>query len=450
MSDTADDRNFLGHPRGLAVLAGTELWDRISFHGMQSLLVLYMVGQLLLPGHVEHIVGFAVFRHTVEGVTGRLSTQALASQIFGIYIFFVTMTPLIGALIGDRWLGRRPTVVLGALLMTAGHFSMAFDQSFLLAMALIVLGAGCLRGNLSPEVGELYSANDERRQAAFQIYSSAVNLGAFIAPLLTGALGKAYGWHFGFGFAGFGMLLGLIVYLAGQKTLPTPALRKPRAMRRALTDPERKMALFLVSLPPITAMFWVAQSQIWNTYNIWARDHVQLRIGHWSMPVPWLQSLDGLAPFVLLPPLLIFWNWQSTRGKAPQELTKAAIGCLIFAASTLLLACAPLVADAQGKTPLLWVVGFHITSNLGWLFFAPTITALFSRHAPMPINATMMGISLMAVSLGSLISGRLGGFYEVMAPGQFWAIHAGIVGLGGMLLLIMGAIMRRRFPADVA
>jgi POT family proton-dependent oligopeptide transporter len=194
-SATADPRQIFGHPRGLVVLAGTELWDRISFHGMQALLVLYMVGQLFLPGHIETIVGFKTFRALIEGITGPLSVQALASQIFGIYVGLVYFTPVLGGVLGDRVLGRSRTVTLGALLMTAGHFCMAFDQSFLLAMLLLILGAGCLRGNLMPQVAELYSQEDRRRAVAFQLYGSMINLGAFIAPVVTGALGQAYGWH---------------------------------------------------------------------------------------------------------------------------------------------------------------------------------------------------------------------------------------------------------------
>jgi POT family proton-dependent oligopeptide transporter len=213
----ADDGHatLFGHPRGLWVLAGTELWDRISFHGMQALLVLYMVSELLLPGHVEHIAGFAAFRQVVESVTGPLSVQALATQIFGIYVGLVYFTPVFGGLIGDKVMGRTAAVTIGALLMTAGHFCLAFDEAFLPALLLLILGAGLLRGNLSPQMGELYGRDDHRRDMAFQIYAAAINLGAFIAPVATGALGQVFGWHAAFAFAGFGMLAGLLIYLFG-------------------------------------------------------------------------------------------------------------------------------------------------------------------------------------------------------------------------------------------
>ena len=154
-SDRAEPRELFGHPRGLGVLAGLEVWDRVSFYGMQSLLVLYMVGQLLLPGHVERIAGFSAFRAGLEAIVGPMSVQALASQIFGLYVGLVALTPIFGGFLGDRVLGRRRGIILGALLMTAGHFAMAFDQSFLLALLLLIVGAGFVRGNVAPQIGEL-------------------------------------------------------------------------------------------------------------------------------------------------------------------------------------------------------------------------------------------------------------------------------------------------------
>ncbi len=437
--------DLFGHPRGLAVLAGLEIWDRISFYGMQALLVLYMVGQLLLPGRVEHIVGFAGFRSGIEAVVGPLSVQALASQIFGLYIGLGAFTPVIGGFLGDRFLGRRNSITLGALLMTAGHFALAFDQSFLIALLLLILGVGLVRGNVTPQIGELYDPADRRRGVAYQIYGSVINLGAFIAPLVTGALGQAYGWHIAFGFAGFGMLAGLIVYLWGQRHLPPERPRPPRGERVPLTTDQRRVVLYLLALVPIAAMFWVAQSQIWNTYNLWVRDHLQLQFGSWTMPVPWLQSLDGLAPFVLLPPMLIFWRAQAARGREPDEFTKIAIGCFIFGASTLLLAAGQFITDGTGRTPLALAVVFHFASNLGWLFVVPSLNALFSRLAPTSVNATMLGVNATSVTFGSFISGRIGGFYEQMPALQFWAMHAAIVGAGGVLMLLVGAKLRREF-----
>jgi POT family proton-dependent oligopeptide transporter len=298
---------ILGHPRGLVILAGTELWEQLSFSGMQAVLVLYMVEHLLLPGHVDNILGFGAFRLGIEWVTGGLSTQALASQIFGLYVGLIYFTPTFGGWIGDRFLGRARSVTLGASLMTAGHFCMAFESSFLLALLLLIVGAGFLRGNLIPQVAELYAPEDHRRSVAFQIYFCMVSIGSFIAPLVTGALSVTYGWGAAFSFAGFGMFVGLVVYLTGRGALPAEPRRGADVIAKPpLSLGERRVVISLVAIVPILTLFWIAQAQIWNTYNIWVRDHVDLVIGNFHVPVPWLQSVDGLAPLVSLPVLLLF------------------------------------------------------------------------------------------------------------------------------------------------
>jgi POT family proton-dependent oligopeptide transporter len=334
--------------------------------------------------------------------------------------------------------------------MTAGHFCMAFDAAFLPAMGLLILGAGLFRGNLSPQLGELYTREDGRRDMAFQIYGAAVNLGAFIAPLATGALGQAFGWHVGFAFAGFGMLLGLLLYLAGGRWVgltAARAARAPRPVHPPLKPGDGRIIAHLLAMIPISALFWIAQSQVWNTYNLWVRDHVSLTFGGWTMPIPWLQSLDGLSPFLLLPPLLLFWRWRDRRGAAVDEPGRIAIGCFIFSGATLWLAGAALASGSDGRAPLWWAVVFHLTSNAGWLFFAPTLNALYSRLAPPAVNATLMGCNTLSVFLGTLISGRLGGLYESLSAAEFWGLHAALVGLGGVAMLVIGARLRREFAA---
>lgn len=428
------------------MLAGLEVWDRISFYGMQSLLVLYMAKQLLLPGHVEQIVGFATYRAVLESIVGPLTVKGLATQTFGLYVGLVALTPILGGFLGDRFLGRRRGIILGGLLMTGGHFALAFDESFLLALLLLIFGAGFVRGNVAPQIGELYAPDDRRRGVAFQIYGSVINFGAFVAPLATGALGKAWGWHYAFAFAGFGMLIGLAVYLLGQRHLP-PERPRVKGERVALTRAEWRPVFALLAVLPVASMFWVAQSQIWNTYNLWVEEHLQLDIGGWTMPVNWLQSLDGLAPFILLAPVLMLWAAQARRGREPNEIGKIAIGCFIFGAATLLLAGAQFVTDAAGKTPLIVAVAFHFVSNLGWLFVVPTLNALFSRVAPRSVNATLLGVNALSVTIGSFISGRLGSLYELLPAMQFWLLHAAVVAGGGALMLLVGAALRRDFAA---
>ena len=439
-----------GHPKGLWVLAGTELWDRISFHGMQAMLVLYMAGELLKPGRIEKVIGFTQYRAAIESMTGPLSDQAIATQTFGLYMALLTFFPLIGGWIGDRWTSRRTAITVGALLMTGGHFALAFDEFFLPALLLLILGAGLLRGNLKAQVKSLYAEGDRRLADAFQVYSFVVNFGAFIAPIVTGLVAKYYGWHAGFAVAGFGMLIGLVVYLVGAHNLPPDTAKSVAMERTALTPKERHNVIGLMMMWPVSLCFWTAQAQIWNVYNLWVRDHVNLMVGNFEVPVPWMQSLDGLAPAIFIPLVVWYWRYQAKRGTEPDIYTKMGIGCVIFAAGVVWLAAAPLVSNADGRAPLLWPVMFHLVSNLGAVYFSPVMLALFASRAPAAWRGTMLGIEALAASAASLLSGYMGGWYEVMTPTRFWMINAAIVGGAGLVVLIMRGPLNRYFGPETS
>jgi len=275
----AGDATFLGQPKGLFYLAFTEAWERFSFYGMTALVVLYMVNQLLLPGHVEHIGGFSGFRAALESIVGPLSTQALASQIFGLYSGFVYFTPLLGGMIADRWIGQRNAVVIGALSMSGGHIAMTFDQSFLLALLLLVVGSGFLKGNISAQVGALYPPEDEaRRTRGFVIFSTGINIGAVIGPLLCGLLAQLYGWHYGFGIAAIFMLLGLATYLYGYRYLPARVERRKFEGAR-LTAAERGIVYALVVVMIITIFQSTSYYQLYNVNPIWIQQHVRAEVG---------------------------------------------------------------------------------------------------------------------------------------------------------------------------
>src|SRR5437773_978893 len=267
------DRSFIGHPRGLGYIAFAEAWERFSYYGMQSLLVLYMIKRLLLPGHIEHIAAFDSFRHLIEIFRGSLSVQALASTIFGLYTGLVYLTPIVGGLIADRVLGRTRTITIGALLMAAGHFLMAFDMTFLLALTCLLCGVGCFKGNLASQVGALYATGDNRRADAFQIYYIFINGGVIAAPLIAGTLGEVYGWHWGFGAAGVGMLIGLTIYLVGRKYLPpdSPVVEKgAQASKPRLTHREKMAIIALLVLLPVLTLAVIGNQQIFNAYLVCA------------------------------------------------------------------------------------------------------------------------------------------------------------------------------------
>lgn len=437
MSEILQTERF-GQPKGLWTLAGTEFWDRVSFHGMVSMLVLYMTGDLLSGTRADHIAGYAGYRAFLQSIGVTMTPTGIATQTFALYFAGVTFLPLVGGWLGDRVLTRRTAVSGGALAMTAGHFCMAFDATFLLALVLLVIGAGLLRGNLTPQIRALYADGDRRLADAFQAYSFCINIGAFVAPIASGAVAKAYGWHAGFAVAGFGMLAGLVWYLAGSRHLPVqPARRRERGVRQPFTPKERRGLIALALVWPASLAFWTTQAQIWNVYSLWVRDHIRMEVGGFAVPIPWLQSLDGLAPAIAAPILILVWRWQARRGSEPMTLTKAATGCLIMAGSTVLLALEPLLAGTDGRGPLWLVVLFHLISNFGAISFAPVIRSFFAERAPESVRGTVIGLESLSVTGASLLSGVMGGWYQTVSPPVFWLASASIAGTAGIALLLV-------------
>lgn len=434
---------ILDHPRGLWFIVFTEAWERFSFYGMQGLLVLYMAGYLLQPGAVEQVVGFGALRGAIEAVTGPLSPQALATQLFGLYIGMVYFVPVFGGLLGDRVLGRTRAVLLGAASMAAGHFLLAFESSFVFALLCLIIGSGLLKGNLAAQVGALYERDDQRRDSAYSLYIVSINVGATIAPLVCGTLGEIYGWHYGFGAAGIGMLVGIAVYLFGGKHLPPDAPRDVEASRKPMDRGERKAVGTLVVVLLITALFWTAQTQVWNTYPLWVRDRVARALGEgFTIPVTWFQSLDTLAVLLFAPVMLWLWKRQSLRGTEPGDLAKLALGCLLFSGACLWLAASEFSAGT-GSVSMFWPVVFHGLCAWGYLHVGPVALALVSRAAPLQVNAMMVGSYYLALFAGSLCSGWLGRFYELLSPAMFWLLHAVVVGAGACLLWLFHGRLAR-------
>jgi proton-dependent oligopeptide transporter, POT family len=438
----AGDVTFMGHPKGLFYLAFTEAWERFSYYGMTALVVLYMVNQLLLPGHVEHIGGFSGFRVAVESIVGPLSTQALASQIFGLYSGFVYFTPLLGGMIADRWIGQRNGVVIGALSMSAGHIAMTFDQSFLLALLLLVIGSGFLKGNISAQVGALYPQEDEAlRTRGFLIFSTGINIGAVAGPLLCGLLAQVYGWHYGFGIAAIFMLLGLATYLYGYRYLPARVERRKFEGTR-LTGAERRIVYALIAVMIITIFQSTSYYQIFNVNPIWIQEHVALDLGNFRIPVPWYQSINSVFSILGVPLLFWIWRHQALRGGEPHDLAKIGIGAWIAAASNLILVAAIFVSGSAPVHPI-WPFLYSAVLGISFLYYWPTLLALVSRAAPAKVNATLMGLAFMSLFISNNLIGWIGGFYEKMRPAEFWAMHAAIAAGGGLLVVLFGRRLSR-------
>ncbi|WP_293678025.1 peptide MFS transporter [uncultured Phenylobacterium sp.] len=422
------------HPPGLYYLSFTEVWERFSFYGMQALLVLYMVDQVLTPGHIETVAGMGGFRTALEGVFGPLSVQALSSQVFGLYTAFVYFTPLMGGWIGDQVLGRRTTVLIGAGLMALGHLLMAFEVTFLLALLMLILGSGCLKGNISAQVGDLYPRDDPRRTPAFSLFNLAINIGAFIAPLACGTLGELYGWHYGFGLAAAGMVVGAAIYWAGGRHLAPQAPVRRQARRPALTATDMPMMWALGAMLLLGTLYGVAYAQEFNVFNIWARAQTDRHILGFEMPVTWFPAFDGLFIVAFTPLVLRLWSAQRRRGIEESDLAKIGLGSALGAIGMLALVAASLIFADGGRPGVGWGVFCFLMFALGFIYTWPTTLALCSRNAPAALGGVIMGVAFLTNFVANSLCGWIGSYYERMTAANFWLLHAAITGVGAVLI----------------
>ena len=422
--------DFFGHPRGLWYLAFTEAWERFSYYGMQALLALYMVNYLLHPGRIEHVIGFETFRTLYGGLEG----QALASAIFGTYTATVYLTPIFGGFLADRLLGRRRTVLLGALTMAAGHFLMAFEPAFLFALLCLVVGCGMFKGNIASQVGSLYKPEDLRRADAFQIFYLGINAGVIASPLIVGTLGEKVGWHWGFGSAGVGMLLAIVIYLFGQKYLRASD-NDPRvvaaaraagteAPRAKLTGRDWRAVIALILLIPVMAVAIVPNNQIFNAYLVWGDRQFDLDFMGKKLPTTWLVTLDAIVSVSFLAIVALFYRWYGKRRREPDEVTKLIIGSAFSIGGAMCLVAAAATHGPGEKIGLFWPFCFHIVNSIAFAHLLPVSLALFARFAPKAINATIIGLYYLAFFAGNSIVGWVGGFLETMPTTNFWLLHA--------------------------
>lgn len=443
------DTKFLGHPVGLGYLAFTEAWERFSYYGMQTLLVLYMTKYLLLPENAERVAFFEPFSALYGGLQG----QALASAIFGTYAATVYLTPILGGLLADRVLGKRRTVLLGAISMALGHFLMAFDVTFLFALLCLVLGSGMFKGNIASQVGALYKPDDLRRADAFQIFYLGINAGVIASPLIVGTLGEVYGWHYGFGAAGIGMLIALVIYLAGQKYLPKehfePQGAKSDAPKEKLQPGDWMAVIALLVLIPVMAVALLPNQQIFNAYLIWGDQQFDLVWMGTKLPTTWLVTLDAIVSVSFLAGVSLFYRWYGKRWREPDEITKIIIGAAFSVGGML---CLFMAASTQGpgeKIGLFWPVMFHVVNSIGFAHMLPVSLALFSKVAPRAINSTVIGLYYLAFFMGNSFVGWIGGFYETMPTTSFWLLHAALAAGAGLCFVLFKLVMNKHLKTAV-
>lgn len=414
----SSERSWFGQPPGLTVLFLTEMWEKFSFFGMRAMLVYYMTKQLLFA-------------------------QGQASLIYGFYTAFVYLTPIVGGVISDRWLGRRRSVIIGGSVMALGHFLMAFEPLFFAALACIALGNGLFLPSLPSQIGALYRPDDPRRVRAYNVYYVGVNLGAFLAPLVCGTIGELYGWHYGFGAAGIGMLAGLAIYVLGGRHLPAdPPRAQLQAERPRLGPGDARLFLVLGAVGLAVVVFRGAYEQVGNTVALWADQGVDRAAGAFTIPMTWFQSLNPLLVFTLTPLLLAYWGRQSAKGREPSPLVKMSIGAWGVAAAFLMLAAVAAGTGAEAAS-WLWLAAFFVILTAGELYILPVGLGLFARLAPAGLAATMIAAWFLAAFFGNLLAGWLGAFWSRLTPAGFFAVMAAVAGGAALLLLLLAPIARR-------
>ncbi len=430
-----------GHPKALAFLFGTEMWERFSYYGMRALLTLYMVKYLFPAKPAETVFGYGALKNALEFVFGPLGVQPMASQVYGLYTSLVYLTPILGGLLADRLLGRRRTVMIGAVLMAIGHFMMASESLFLPALLFLILGNGAFKPNISTQVGGLYAPGDHRRDRAYSIFYVGINLGAFFSPLVCGTLGERAGWHYGFAAAGVGMLIGLGIYVYARRHLPPepPIVRRSATHRNApFTHDERKgmIALLILWLP--TVLFWATYEQQGNTTALWADGFTDRSISlfSWSgeIPTTWFQAFNPFMIFAFTPFIVGLWAWQAKRRTEPSTLTKMALGCFGVALANLIMVMAAHAAGAGGKVSWLWLFGYFAAITAGELYLSPIGLSLVSKVAPSRVLSMMMGVWLATSFAGNFIAGWLGSFWSGMDKADFFLMIAAIAAGAGVVI----------------
>ena len=428
-----------GHPRALTFLFATEMWERFSYYGMRALLVLYMVKYLLLPAPAGSVLGLAGFKGALEFVFGPLDLQPLASQIYGFYTGLVYLTPILGGLLADRVLGARRTVILGASLMAIGHFMMAFEQLFLFALGFLILGNGCFKPNISTQVGALYPPGDRRRDRAFSIFYVGINLGAFLAPLVCGTLGEEFGWHYGFAAAGVGMTTGLVIYLLATPTLPKDSFAKRETAHGPISrEAWRSIGAIMALMLPVS-LFWATYEQQGNTIVLWASQYTDRHLFGAEIPVTWFQAFNPFMIFAFTPFIVALWRRQGAR--EPSTVAKMAIGCLLNAASWLIMLAAARAAGT-GQASWLWLLAFFVVITVGELYLSPVGLSLVTKVAPLHLLSMMMGVWLSTNFIAGFLAGFLGTFWSSMSKDHFFLMLAAISVAAGLMIALLNRPLR--------
>ncbi len=450
--NTAETSGWFGHPRGLSTLFFTEMWERFSYYGMRAFLILYMTAPVAAGG---------------LGFDGKK-----AGGIYGLYTGSVWMATIGGGLLADWLLGQYRSVLIGGILITLGHFTLAFHPLpfFYTGLVLIVVGTGLLKPNVSTMVGSLYDSQDARRDAGFSVFYMGINLGAAIGPLIAGFLaqGKQFkgfltsvgfdpvmSWHWGFACAGVGMTCGVIQYVVGRNRL-RPALERLTSQSNVaataassessvlrFSTAEWKRVVAVVVFFAFAIVFWAAYEQAGSTLNLFAAQYTRLSVLGFDFPPSWFQAVPAILVIVLAP--VFAWMWVRLGSKEPSSPAKFAIGLFFSGLGFLLLVPAASIAQSTAgmRVSPLWLVGVYFLLELGELSVSPVGLSLVTKLAPQRVVGLMMGIWFLSISLGSVIGGWLSGFFQTYPlPKLFGAVSVTAVAAAFLLFLLIKPVRK--------
>lgn len=440
---TQDTAGIGGHPRGLTTLFFTEMWERFSYYGMRALLILYMT--------------------TAVASGGMGLDNARAASIYGAYTGSVYLMSIPGGWVADNVLGTRWAVFVGGVIIALGHFSMAVpsDFTFFLGLVLIVLGTGLLKPNVSALVGDLYSQEDQRRDAGFSLFYMGINIGALTAPLVCGFLGEKINWHLGFGAAGVGMTFGLIQYLVGRDRLAhvgnPPQQTSAETRRKAvigvlfmaaicaavgllffgpevivanqmwimlgalalffgwmflafLRPEEKKPVAVIVILFFFSIIFWACYEQAGSSFSLFARDFTNRFVFGYEFPASWYQSSPPLFVVLLTPAFVLLWSVLGNR--QPSSPIKFSLGLLFVGLGAAVLALASLSIGGGSKVGPWWLVGVYLLQTIGEICLYPVGLSTTTKLSPPRLTGLMMGIYFLSISFGNFAAGKAAGYFE--------------------------------------
>jgi POT family proton-dependent oligopeptide transporter len=420
------DTRFLGHPRGLGLLFGVEMWERFSYYGMRALLVLYLVN-------------------------GLHWSDRDAANLYGTYTGLVYGVQIIGGFLADRFFGTRRSLLIGGAVIALGHFVLAIPTGTMLylGLGLVIAGTGLFKPNVSTMVGQLYAPEDTRRDAGFTIFYMGINVGATFAPLVTGYLAQKMGWHWGFGAAGVGMVLGLLIYVWGRDTylagvgVTPPGKRVAGGTTAVSDDSATTRILALLLLFAFVGVFWMGYDQAGTSVNLFTDRHVDRHVGSFETPTAWYQSVQPFAVLVFAPIFAGLWAALSRRNREPSTPAKMGLGLGLLALSFVVLAIAGRRSDAGSLVGPWWIVAAYVIQVLGEMCVSPVGLSYVTKVAPVRYASLLMAAWFLATGVGDKFAGVVAGIAPTMTAERFFWMVGAIVGVATVLLALIVPWLRR-------